>query len=70
MNTPLGNPTTLSWSLPLRTDHAIRNRWHRLQTMHGEQQQRRLAQGGQVRLPELPCPRELRRMARRSTPTP
>jgi hypothetical protein len=31
--------------LPGRTDHAIRNRWHRLQSMREEVQQRRIAQG-------------------------
>jgi len=31
--------------LPNRTDHAIRNRWHRLQTMQTEQAQQRYQQG-------------------------
>jgi len=33
--------------LPSRTDHAIRNRWHRLQTMGTEQLQQRFLQGEQ-----------------------
>jgi len=38
--------------LPNRTDHAIRNRWHRLQTMQTEQAQQRYQQGNRQLLSE------------------